>query len=48
MKHSMHIFSKDVLEKEKKKIEKGDEQEHKPPCKKLTHIYRGEGRRIGG
>jgi hypothetical protein len=25
MKHSMHIFSKDVLEKEKKEIEKWDE-----------------------
>jgi hypothetical protein len=39
----MHIFSKDVLEKEKKKIEKG-EQEHQTLCKKLTRAYRGEER----
>jgi hypothetical protein len=44
VKHSMHILSKDGLEKEKKKIEKGDEQEHKTLCMKLTHTYRDEGR----
>jgi hypothetical protein len=34
----MHIFSKDVLEKEKKEIEKGDEQEHKT-LRKKTHTH---------
>jgi hypothetical protein len=29
VKHSIYIFSRDALEKEKKKIEKGDGQEHK-------------------
>jgi endo-1,4-beta-D-glucanase Y len=38
----MHIFSKDVLEKEKKEIKKGDEEEHKTLRKKLIHTYRGK------
>jgi hypothetical protein len=48
VKHTMHIFSKDALEKGKKEIEKRDEQEHKTLCKKLIHTYRGEGRGRNG
>jgi hypothetical protein len=39
VKHSMNILLRDVLEKEIKKIEKGDEQEHKTLYMKLTHIH---------
>jgi hypothetical protein len=48
MKHSMHIFSKDVLEKEKKEIESGNKKEHKSLCRKLivplfvSYVVRGE------
>jgi hypothetical protein len=37
-----------VLEKEKKKIEKGDEQEHKTVGREFIHTYRDEGRRREG
>jgi hypothetical protein len=42
VKHSMHIFSKNVLEKEKEKIEKEVEGEHKPLRKKPINTNRGK------